>query len=305
MPGDVEVGWGVPTEGPSIVTAQRKDLVLDSYTNGLLYLQLETELKQKMLTGEYAVGERIPTEPELCDEYGVSRITVRRAVQDLVDEGLLKKVRGRGTFVAVPKYVMNVGSREDRSFEDLTRQGMETSYEIVESKEVPANASVAYELGVDAGEPLLYFRRLVMEGEVPMAIDDLFVTKAEFPGLGDLMDEATSFYSIVENNYGYRFGSEDLTLEASTTRNDEARLLRCTVGAPLFVLRKRVTRTDGRPMHYSKSVIRADRISYRFRVNYGGSVPSDRDGFLFSTAVECSHGVEAEASMVSSVSARQ
>lgn len=91
MPGSAKRGWGVLTEDSDIVMTQRKDLVLDSYTNGLLYLQLETELKQKMLVGEYAVGERIPTEPELCEEYGVSRITVRRAVQDLVDEGLLKK----------------------------------------------------------------------------------------------------------------------------------------------------------------------------------------------------------------------
>lgn len=98
MPGSAKRGWGVLTEDSDIVMTQRKDLVLDSYTNGLLYLQLETELKQKMLVGEYAVGERIPTEPELCEEYGVSRITVRRAVQDLVDEGLLKKSAGTWHF---------------------------------------------------------------------------------------------------------------------------------------------------------------------------------------------------------------
>ena len=264
------------------MTAKQKDLVLDSYTNGLLYLQLETELKQKMISGEYAVGERIPTEPELCEEYGVSRITVRRAVQDLVEEGLLKKVRGRGTFVAVPKYVVGIGSGRDRGFDGLSRQGMQTSYQIIEGKEIPANESIAERLGVTLGDDVTYLRRLVLEGEVPLAVDDLFVSAAAFPGLLERIGEDVSFYSLVTRVYGYRFGEEDLTLEASSTRGDEARLLRCMVGAPLFVLRKLVLRADGHPLHYSKSVIRADRISYRFHVNRGGDLEKDggADPFL-------------------------
>ena len=75
---------------------RQKRHTFDSNTNGLLYLQLETELKQAILDGKYGVGERIPTEQELCQSFGMSRITVRRAVQDLVEEGLLSKVQGRG-----------------------------------------------------------------------------------------------------------------------------------------------------------------------------------------------------------------
>lgn len=282
------------------VAARQKDLVLDSYTNGLLYLQLETELKQKMLSGEYAVGERIPTEPELCEEYGVSRITVRRAVQDLVDEGLLKKVRGRGTFVAVPKYVVGIGSEEDRGFENLSRQGMQVSYEILDAREMPAGGSIACRLGIDSEEPVVYARRLVMEGDVPMAIDDLFVPARDFPGIIDLIKQGSSFYSIVKNVYGYSFGNEDLTLDASMTRGDEAAVLRCTVGAPLFVLRKRVLRSDGRPMHYSKSVIRADRISYRFRITHDGAPADDAPvpGFIISGDIEASSGFTATTEVV-------
>lgn len=281
MSGSAKLGRGVLTEDSDIVMTQRKDLVLDSYTNGLLYLQLETELKQKMLVGEYAVGERIPTEPELCEEYGVSRITVRRAVQDLVDEGLLKKVRGRGTFVAVPKYVVGVGTDIAHGFHELSMQGgMEAGYEIVEAKEIPASGSVRERLQLDKGETTYYVRRLILEGDVPLAIDDLYVSSAKFPGLLDRLDNKTPFYDLVQSIYKYSFGSEDVSLDASTTRNDEAKLLKCSVGAPLFILRKTIAQSDGSPLHYSKSVIRADRISYHFQVDCDGKIEGLNDQFM-------------------------
>ena len=281
MPGSAKRGWGVLTEDSDIVMTQRKDLVLDSYTNGLLYLQLETELKQKMLVGEYAVGERIPTEPELCEEYGVSRITVRRAVQDLVDEGLLKKVRGRGTFVAVPKYVVGVGTDISHGFHELNMQGgMETGYEIIEAKEISASGSVRERLHLNNDETAFYVRRLILEGDVPFAIDDLYVSSAKFPGLLERLDDKTPFYDLVQSTYKYSFGSEDVSLDASTTRNDEAKLLKCSVGAPLFILRKTIAQADGSPLHYSKSIIRADRISYHFQVDRDGKNEGLNDQFI-------------------------
>ena len=74
MPGSAKRGWGVPTEDSDIVMTQRKDLVLDSYTNGLLYLQLETELKQKMLVGEYAVGNVSPLSPNFAKSMGLAEL---------------------------------------------------------------------------------------------------------------------------------------------------------------------------------------------------------------------------------------
>lgn len=283
------------------MTAKQKDLVLDSYTNGLLYLQVEAELKQKMLSGVYAVGERIPTEPELCKEYGVSRITVRRAVQDLVDEGLLTKVRGRGTFVAVPKYVVGVGPDENRGFENLSRQGMQTSYELLSAEEVPATGSTAHWLDIKPEEPVIHIRRLVMEGDVPMAIDDLYAPSDDFPGLIELIGQGASFYSVLKSVYGYRVGTDEMTLDASTTRHDEASLLRCTVGAPLFVLRKRVLRTDGRPLHYSKSVIRADRVSYSFRIVRDDTRLADSSlpGFVISGDIDSSVDLSASTKVIS------
>lgn len=247
------------------------DQTLDAHAGGLLYLQLESVLKQRMQGGDYAVGDRIPTEPELCEEFGVSRITVRRAIQDLVDEGLLKKIRGRGTFVAVPKYVVGIGTNYDRGFGELNRGGMHTRYEIIGAQTDEASVNVAERLGLEAGTRVTHVRRLVLEGDVPFAIDDLYVSAREFPGLSGRLAAGESFYALLESAYGVHLGAEDLLLDASTARRDEARLLRCAVGVPLFVLRKRVVDVNGFPIHYSKSVVRAERFSYRFSVACDGS----------------------------------
>ena len=124
------------------VQARRGELLLDPEESSLLYLQLEVSLKQKIVTGEYAVGERIPTELEMCEEYGVSRITVRRAVQDLVEEGMLKKLRGRGTFVAVPKHVLGMQRATERGWSAFEGESNPTHKEVLEKVALSANETL-------------------------------------------------------------------------------------------------------------------------------------------------------------------
>ena len=261
---------------------RRGELLLDPEESSLLYMQLEASLKQKMISGEYAVGERIPTELELCEEYGVSRITVRRAVQDLVEDGMLKKLRGRGTFVAVPKHVLGMGRATDRGWSAFEGEGNPTHKEILEKEKISANEALAAKLEIPVGSAAYLIRRLIHEEEFPMAIDELFVSAEMFPGLLDLLVGSASFYTLAEQHYGFAFGLEDLTLAVSSARADEARLLKCPPSAPLFILRKIMQCSDGRPMHYSKTVLRGDRVTYHFRVDRDGKVRNDGREFTLS-----------------------
>ena len=251
---------------------RQKRHTFDSNTNGLLYLQLETELKQAILDGKYGVGERIPTEQELCQSFGMSRITVRRAVQDLVEEGLLSKVQGRGTFVAVPKHVLGSSESLGRGFGGTGPGDHGTHRAILEKSIEHANKELAGILGISIGDDIFYIRRLIVEEEYPMAIDNLFVAAALFPDLFALLLDDVSFYRLIDEHYQYEFGNESLTLDASTARGDEGQLLQCPTGSPLFILRKSMARADGRILHYSKSIIRADRVSYHFDVNRDGRI---------------------------------
>jgi DNA-binding GntR family transcriptional regulator len=251
---------------------RQKRHTFDSNTNGLLYLQLETELKQAILDGKYGVGERIPTEQELCQSFGMSRITVRRAVQDLVEEGLLSKVQGRGTFVAVPKHVLGSTESLGRGFGGTDPDDHGTHRLIIEKSAEHADKELAGILGISTGDDIFYIRRLIIEEDYPMAIDNLFVAAAMFPDLPDLLLDDISFYRLIDEHYQYEFGDESLTLDASTARGDEGQLLQCPTGSPLFILRKSMARADGKILHYSKSIIRADRVSYHFDVNRDGRI---------------------------------
>ena len=264
------------------VQARRGELLLDPEESSLLYLQLEASLKQKIVTGEYEVGERIPTELEMCKEYGVSRITVRRAVQDLVEEGMLKKLRGRGTFVAVPKHVLGMQRATERGWSAFEGESNPTHKEVLEKVTLSANETLAEKLGIEVGAEAYLIRRLIHEEEFPMAIDELFVSAEMFPGLLDLMNDSASFYDLAEHRYGLSFGLEDLTLSVSSARGDESRVLKCPPAAPLFILRKVMWTSDGRPMHYSKTILRGDRVSYHFRVDRDGKVRNDGREFTLS-----------------------
>lgn len=105
-----------------------------------------------------------------------------------------------------------------------------------------------------------------------MAIDNLFVSSAMFPDLPDFLLDDVSFYRLIDEHYRYEFGDESLTLDASTARGDEGQLLQYPTGSPLFILRKSMACADGRILHYSKSIIRADRVSYHFDVNRDGRI---------------------------------
>ncbi|ERI05484.1 GntR family transcriptional regulator [Atopobium sp. oral taxon 810] len=249
--------------------------IVDTSSGGLLYLALESDIRQKVLSGEYAVGDHIPTESELCNQYGVSRITVRRAVQNLVEDGVLKKIRGRGTFVMVPKHVIKVTSIEGAGWKS-------NHHDVYERALVPASASIAASLQVAEGEGVQFIRRLIREEDFPIAIDELYVSPTICPGLLDLMHDDVSFYSLVDKHYHLAFGIEDLTIDTSIARSDEAQLLKCAVGAPLFILRKVMWCADGKPMHFSKSIVRGDRVSYHFRVNRDGSIVNDGREFTLS-----------------------
>lgn len=243
-----------------------------------LYLQVENELRAKIASGEYAVGAQIPSEEELCESYGVSRITVRRSIQDLVEVGLLRKQRGLGTFVAVPKYLIEPAGKPSGFSAFLLDTGHRSPRRILSKQIVTASAELAGRLRIAEGDEVLNVRRLMFEDDAPMAIDSVYVSRARFPRLIDELVGDASFYGILEGSYGVTLGDSDLTLDVSTARTEETHLLGCLAGAPLFIMRKVRYDDGGEPVHYSKTVIRGDRVTYRFLVGRDGSMTAHAHG---------------------------
>lgn len=239
---------------------------------GLLYTQVENSLRQKIISGELEVGARLPTEQELCEQFGVSRITVRRAVQNLVDEGLIYRLRGRGTFVSAPKHIIRKGSPNYFGYHAFSEVGGKSPRRVLSRETLSATGRLAKALEIPEGSRVSMVERLIFEESIPIAIDYVYVSAQLFPNFLEDLGEDMSLCSLLTSTYQCVLGNEELVLDVSTARESEARLLSCFVGSPLYVLYKITRDANGVPLHYSKSVMRGDRASFRFVISPDGRV---------------------------------
>lgn len=238
----------------------------------LLYAQVENSIRQKIISGELEIGERLPTEQELCEQFSVSRITVRRAVQNLVDEGLIYRLRGRGTFVSAPKRLIRKGSPNYFGYHAFSEVGGKSPRRVLSRKALNVTGRLAKALEIPEGSRVSMVERLIYEESIPIAIDYVYVSAQLFPDFLEDLGEDMSLYNLLTSTYQCVLGNEELVLDVSTARENEARLLSCFVGSPLYILHKITRNSDGVPLHYSKSVMRGDRASFRFVISPDGRV---------------------------------
>src|SRR5829696_4992182 len=157
------------------------------------------------------VGEAIPSERQLSADLGVSRLTVRAALDDLVREGFLVRRRGSGTFVSEPKIAQELTMT---SFtEDMRRRGMEPGSRTLSLEVVPAGARLGRFLHVSPSEPIVVAKRLRLADRESMAIETLHVREALVPGLSAKDLEERSFYELLDDRYGVVVGGGIQTIE--------------------------------------------------------------------------------------------
>jgi GntR family transcriptional regulator len=208
------------------------------------------------------VGMAIPSERELCARYGVSRMTLRRALDELARQGYVVRRQGAATCTAQPKISQRLTIL---SFtEDMRRRGLSTTSRLISAGGQAAGARLATRLQLSVTDQVMTIGRLRIAGGEPMAIEWLNFPISLVPGLdaGDLENE--SFYSILKARFGIEIAGGSQTIEPTVTDAHDARLLGVPVHSPaLFV--ERVTWTNtGRVIEFTQSTYRGDR--YRFEV---------------------------------------
>ncbi len=241
----------------------------------LLYSCIENDLRQKIISGEYGPGEKLPTELELCKRYKVSRITVRRAIQNLTDDDMLRRYRGKGTFVRPKTHNLDENLQQGLGFAGLASLGGRADRHIVEKRRMPAPASLAEKLGIAQGDEVQYIKRLgIMEG-VPLTLDNIYVPSELLPNFIDDLKEGQSFYSLLESEYHLDLDYVDISFSASIANQEEAELLECYTGAPILVFDKICYDTDGKAVHYSKTLLSGNRTSERLVISREGKLISE------------------------------
>ena len=219
--------------------------------------QSETRERVLDLIERLGVGEAIPSERQLSTELGVSRLTVRAALDDLVREGFLERRHGAGTFVSEPKIAQELTMT---SFtEDMQRRGMVPSSKTLELKTVPAGARLGRLLHVSPSEQIVVVTRLRYADRETMAIETLHVAEALVPGLTAKDLEQHSFYELLEERFGIVVVGGSQAIEPTVTNEDESAALGVPLHSPAFLFERTTRAADGRIVEYVRSIYRGDR----------------------------------------------
>lgn len=214
-------------------------------------------------TRELAPGDMLPSERQLCLDHSVSRITVRAAIGQLVSEGLLVRVHGKGTFVAE----RTVRSRLHlASFaEDMRRMGLEPTTVLLSVERTAPPARTAELFASRVGPEALHVRRLRVAGGSPMGVDDAWYNAELAPGL-DEFDLTRSIYRTLTEHYGRRPDRAEQTVGAIGADQEIAALLGVAPAHPIFVF-DRVTHSGDRVIEHAQSWYRGDRYELQMTLD--------------------------------------
>ena len=215
-------------------------------------------------------GSPVPPERTLSVEFGTSRTTVRQALQELVVEGRLERIQGKGTFVAKPKVAQAL--RLTSYTEDMRAQGLEPTSTLLEIGYVVADDVLSERLAIKARARVLRIERLRLANGEPMAIETTHLSAQRFPGLRRQLARSHSLYTALSEKYGVRLLEAEETIETVPAPPREAHLLGTDVGLPLLLLSRHSIDEDGQPIEFVRSLYRGDR--YKFVAHLQRPTPS-------------------------------
>jgi GntR family transcriptional regulator len=230
-------------------------------TNGVpLYVQV-----REILRGEYSQfppKTLVPTESELIERFGVSRITLRKAIDDLVVEGLLERHQGRGTFTSVPKLTHELNSITSWT-EQLRSLGYNprTAHRIC--REISPPRRVAHALGLSPEENVVMLRRTRLVGDEPFSLMTNYLPSRLVPNITQTSEMVESLYELLEQRYGLIPERAIDTVETRSATDEEAETLAIEPWSPILVVTRLSFLKDDTPLELVTAISRGDRYQYR------------------------------------------
>jgi GntR family transcriptional regulator len=230
--------------------------------------QRETRESVLELIEGLGVGDAIPSERQLGIDLGVSRLTVRAALDELVREGYLVRRRGAGTFVAEPKVAkgININSFSD----DMRERGMQPASRTLDLSVIPAGARLGRILHVSPAEPVVAVKRLRLADGEPMAIELLHVREALVPGMTATDLEQNSFYDLLASRYDLSIIGGSQTIEPTVTNEEESSALGVPLHSPALLFERVTQSASGDIVEFTSSTYRGDRYRLVTELGAGG-----------------------------------
>lgn len=232
------------------------------------YVQVARGVRERIVSGEYGPGDRLPSEAELCAVYGVSRMTARRAVKLLSQDGVVFTENGRGTFVKAPELgaaTFDLGSLR-RLVDDEA-----TTVKIGEARIVPASPRVSGKLGVEPESPVVAIKRIISSAGEPVLFHAEYLIFDPRRPLVEAEYGVTALRDLLANARGSGLKYGRLKLHASNLSETEAAYLDEDPGTPAWVIEHLFFDFENRPVSWGRFIGRADRLDFSATVG----VPDD------------------------------
>jgi GntR family transcriptional regulator len=226
-----------------------------------LYYQLENVLREKIASGAFAPGERLPTESELIKQYGDSRITVRQALGTLAEEGMIERQQGRGTFVAqrrTRKLKFDGITHLTGSLDELIEMGMDASVKILEFNRVEADKNEAEIFKVKIGTPIYRLKRLRLFDGKPYSLIVNYLPEEIGSQLTEEELSSSAILQMIETKFGVHLNEAKQQIKAELADPYIAGQLGIRVGSPLLSIERTVFADDGKPVEFGHTLYRSD-----------------------------------------------
>ncbi|MCG5077720.1 GntR family transcriptional regulator [Paraburkholderia tagetis] len=231
-----------------------------------LYARIKNTLRSRILDGTYAPHSQMPSEYALCAMFDVSRITVRQALGDLQNEGLVFRLHGKGTFVSKPKAFQNVTSLQGFA-EAMSSMGHEIVNQLRAFRIVEASGHVAQKLDLPEGARVAEIHRVRVLDREPVSFELTWVPEPLGKRLAGADLATRDIFLILENDCGVPLGHADVSIDAMLANDEIARALRVQEGSPVLRIERTTHDAQGTPIDYEYLYFRGDAFQYRLRVD--------------------------------------
>ena len=231
---------------------------LDKSSFTPMYFQIQAQLLKMIQSGQLRPGDALPSEDELSRTCGVSRMTARHALQSLKNQGFASRHKGQGTFVSQPRVEKDITHLSGFTAE-MRALGLQPGSRILSAEMVPAPAEVASRFRVEVGAPMFNLRRLRLADGLPVAVEEVWLSREQFPGVDKINFASSSLYQTLRERYGIRVSRADEILEARAASRHEAELLEIPRRSSVLVISRTLWDIDGKPVETAHSVYRGDR----------------------------------------------
>ena len=226
--------------------------------NKPLYSRIQEYIAELILSGKLAPETKIQSEREFSEDLGVSRMTVRRALTELVNEGLLERKHGSGTYVAKPK-VTYESVELVNYIEAMQQRNIATTSQLLEFSEIVASRRLAELLKIEIGNPIYRVDILRLANRVPVILERVFFPCVRFPKLEDWDLEKSSIYDLLTMAYNVKLGRISQTVEAVAAADTVAQQLRIEENSPLLMLSRIIYQKEtDEPVVFSHDFLRSD-----------------------------------------------